>query len=90
MEQAKKYWFRAKRYGWGWGSPSSWQGWGVLVLYIALNVGIFYFIDSKTDAGGYGIYFILSTLIFITICYFKGEKLGWRWGDFPHSGNERE
>lgn len=29
MQQAS-YWFPAKRYGWGWGLPSSWQGWVVL------------------------------------------------------------
>jgi len=26
------YWFRAKRYGWGWGLPITWQGWVVFVV----------------------------------------------------------
>ncbi|HTS17465.1 MAG TPA: hypothetical protein VMP11_07825 [Verrucomicrobiae bacterium] len=26
----KRVWFRAKRYGWGWGLPCAWQGWVVL------------------------------------------------------------
>ncbi len=30
------YWFPAKRYGWGWGAPSAWQGWVVLLVFIAL------------------------------------------------------
>ena len=30
MNEPEKYWFPAKRYGWGWGLPSTWQGWIVL------------------------------------------------------------
>jgi hypothetical protein len=32
MQTERKYWFPAKRYGWGWGIPSSWQGWLVFWL----------------------------------------------------------
>ena len=35
----RKYWFPAKRYGWGWGPPSAWQGWAVLVTYLVLVLG---------------------------------------------------
>ena len=36
-----EYWFPAKRYGWGWGLPSRWQGWVVLAIYaVLLVVGI--------------------------------------------------
>jgi hypothetical protein len=31
----QKYWFRAKRYGWGWGLPITWQSWAVLGLWFA-------------------------------------------------------
>ena len=30
------YWFHAKRYGWGWGLPATWQGWVVLIMWIAI------------------------------------------------------
>jgi hypothetical protein len=33
-----EYWFPAKRYGWGWGLPTAWQGWLVFVGYILLLV----------------------------------------------------
>ncbi|MGF6899052.1 hypothetical protein P3T22_000294 [Paraburkholderia sp. GAS348] len=36
MSPEHKYWFPAKRYGWGWGFPSRWQGWAVLFMYVAL------------------------------------------------------
>jgi hypothetical protein len=32
-------WFPAKRYGWGWGLPVAWQGWVVLLAWLALFVG---------------------------------------------------
>jgi hypothetical protein len=35
-----RYWFPAKRYGWGWGMPCAWQGWLVLVGYLGLMVGV--------------------------------------------------
>ena len=34
-----RYRFSAKRYGWGWGSPCTWQGWMVLAAYLGLMVG---------------------------------------------------
>jgi hypothetical protein len=40
MSPKQKYWFPAKRYGWGWGLPSCWQGWVVTAIYfILLGVG---------------------------------------------------
>jgi hypothetical protein len=37
MEEEQKYWFPAKRYGWGWGLPITWQGWLTLVVFILLT-----------------------------------------------------
>jgi hypothetical protein len=28
------YWFKRKRYGWGW-TPTTWQGWAVVVALVA-------------------------------------------------------
>jgi hypothetical protein len=33
-----KYWFPAKRYGYGWSVPTTWQGWLVLAVYVVLTV----------------------------------------------------
>ena len=30
-----QYWFPAKRFGWGWGPPTTWQGWAVLIVWLA-------------------------------------------------------
>ncbi len=37
MQTEPKYWFPAKRYGWGWGIPNTWQGWLVLAVFAALH-----------------------------------------------------
>ena len=34
-----RYWFPAKRYGWGWGFPSAWQGRIVLAIFAVLVLG---------------------------------------------------
>ena len=37
-----RYWFPAKRYGWGWGPPVTWQGWTVFAVFFAFVIaGIF-------------------------------------------------
>jgi len=33
MPQEQNYWFPAKRYGWGWGIPVTWQGWAVMAIF---------------------------------------------------------
>ncbi|MCP3705893.1 hypothetical protein M3I54_02625 [Paraburkholderia sp. CNPSo 3274] len=80
MSGTGKYWFRAKRYGWGWGLPLTWQGWVVLVVYalsIALSAIFF-------EPHGYPFAFaglvILATLALSAVCWLKGEPPRWRWG----------
>lgn len=80
MNSTKKYWFPAKRYGWGWGIPSTWQGWLVLLCYIA-GVAFFstlYPPDSNRTVFVTGI--IGLSIAFILICWVKGEPPRWRWG----------
>jgi len=51
MESQRKYWFPAKRYGWGWGIPSTWQGWLVLGAFAVLViVGSFLFPPARDPA----------------------------------------
>ena len=77
-----KIWFPATKYGYGWGLPSTWQGWAVLLTYLILvllgSLHLEYF-------GGriipFLIYLVVLTVILIFICWKKGEKPEWRWGD---------
>lgn len=36
MSDQLRYWFPAKTCGWGWGLASTWEGWPVLLGYLAL------------------------------------------------------
>ena len=39
MNEKFQYWFPAKRYGWGWGLPQTWQGWVAFVVWLAALFG---------------------------------------------------
>lgn len=73
-----KFWFPAKKYGFGWGPPICWQGWVVVVAYVVLLViGAWLFLPNHKAflacvAG--------LTIVLCTICWLKGEKPRWRWG----------
>jgi len=74
------YWFPAKRYGWGWGLPSSWQGWVVLAAFIGLLAVGFLLFPPNKSLGAFLAYVVgLSALLF-AICWLKGEPPRWRWG----------
>jgi hypothetical protein len=75
-----KYWFPAKRYGWGWSLPSAWQGWVVLVAYLALVLGGIPFVHASNGSLVYAIYVAVLTVALIAICWLTGEPPRWRWG----------
>lgn len=79
MSDKQKYWFPAKRYGWGWGLPSSWQGWAVFVAYLGLlGLGIFFL--RLWGPALYLAFVMLLTAALIAVCWLKGEPPRWRWG----------
>jgi len=47
-EEEKKFWFPAKRYGWGWGLPCRWQGWVVLLIYLLLILATAFLLHCET------------------------------------------
>jgi hypothetical protein len=76
----KTIWFPAKRYGWGWGPPNTWQGWTVMALYISLlAVSSFYFL-RHVRVGGFMLSAVILTLGLLLVCWLKGERPKWRWG----------
>jgi len=76
-----RYWFPAKRYGWGWGLPVAWQGWGVLAAHLGLLILGFALIDLDTNALGFLLYVGAITAALLMVCWLKGEPPRWRWGD---------
>ena len=73
-----RYWFPAKRYGWGWGLPSTWEGWVVLGVYVGLLVALCVLVPA--DRHPYWFWAGLGTIVttLIAIGLWKAEPLGWR------------
>ena len=80
MSPPSRYWFPAKRYGWGWGPPSAWQGWGVLVAFFALLAAGAMVLLPSPRIGAFLAWSILLVVILLIICLAKGEPQSWRWG----------
>jgi hypothetical protein len=81
MAQDPEYWFPAKRYGWGWGPPATWQGWAVLIAFIILViVAAIAFPPHRSTPIFIGCVVILSIAL-TGVCWWKGEPPRWRWGD---------
>lgn len=79
-DNPKGYWFKAKWFGWGW-TPATKEGWFVTLVYIGLVLNVVGAVEKRyytPDDLVLPIGFL--TAIFITICYWKGEKPYWRWG----------
>lgn len=75
----KQYWFPAKRYGWGWELPCTWQGWVFFIAWLgAVLLGIPLIIPHGRPAFFSFLGLMIALLIFV--CYKKGEPPGWRWG----------
>jgi hypothetical protein len=81
MAEEKKYWFPAKKYGWGWGAPVTWQGWLVMLVFLGALVAGALYIDPKVSLVGYVAYVTLLGAALIGVCYKTGEPPRWRWGD---------
>jgi len=74
QKSQNEIWFPAKKYGFGWGLPVKWQGWVVILAYILLIIGSLALSHTFW-------YILLFTALLILICWIKGEKPGWRWGN---------
>jgi hypothetical protein len=86
-EPARKYWFPAKRYGWGWGPPVTWQGWTVLIVWTAaFTAGVSLLLPTRRPVL-YGVFVAAMIGIILAVCYAKGEPPRWRWGGDKDDGS---
>lgn len=76
----KQIWFPAKRYGWGWGLPCAWQGWVVIAVWVGLLAGAA-FLTLPRHGGLWIASVVILVVALMTICFLKGEKPRWRWGE---------
>ena len=79
----KQFWFKRKRYGWGW-TPSTWQGWLVTAVYVALMVAFALTLDQGSSAREVALMFVIPALLltatFLRIAFKTGERPKWQWG----------
>lgn len=69
-------WFAPKRYGYGTGLPISWQGWAIMIGFIALVILLSLIIRRHPLQLIAAL--IPPTLAFILICA-RTTRGGWRW-----------
>jgi hypothetical protein len=75
----KQIWFPAKKYGWGWGPPCTWQGWVVMAAWLVL-LGGGGFLIAPRSVGSFVFYAVILSIGLFSVCLTKGEKPRWRWG----------
>jgi len=80
MIRSEQYWFPAKRYGWGWGPPLTWQGWVVLFAWLAI-LGAAGIRLMPLHPIAFAVFTLIMVGLLTLICYVKGEPPRWRWGD---------
>ena len=79
MRESKDYWFKRRRYGWGF-FPVTLQGWLVILVFLIIAV-----VDGLMTRGGdqdtrFFIIFVTDlVLLFITL-FSKSPSPHWRWG----------
>jgi hypothetical protein len=79
MQRYVRYWFPAKRYGWGWGFPITWQGWAIFVAFLVL-LAVGAAVIPKHSLAGFIVYAAVLSVLFAGVCWWKGEPPRWRWG----------
>ncbi len=81
MDESIRYWFAAKRYGWGWGLPLVWEGWVVYIAWIAVLFGGIAKLGLRERTLFHFIFIAGMILMLVAVCYLKGEPPRWRWSD---------
>jgi hypothetical protein len=74
------YWFPAKRFGYGWGLPCTWQGWLVVGAYMAAIALLVWELKAQGDQVSFVTGAVALTLLLMLVCLIKGEPLRWRRG----------
>jgi len=69
-------WFAAKRCGFGSGVPIAWQGWLVLLFYLAVIFGSVFLFDGRLLIMGS---IIVPATALVLIVSAKTTRGGWRW-----------
>jgi hypothetical protein len=73
MNQGRRYWFAAKRYGWAWGLPLTWEGWAVYVGWFAAFFGGLAALGLRPLQAAHFAFVVTMVTLLVVVCYWKGE-----------------
>jgi hypothetical protein len=68
-----RYWFAAKRSGWGWGTPRTWEGWVVYGGWFTLFLGGLAALGLRRQPLAHVVFVVTMVVLLIGVCYLKGE-----------------
>jgi hypothetical protein len=79
MAETPRYWFAAKRTGWGWGLPLTWEGWVIYaVWFVAIIIIVPYLHVPEHPVRA--LFMMIAMIIPLAgICYWKGEPQRHPW-----------
>lgn len=79
MDETPRYWFAAKRTGWGWGLPLTWEGWVIYaVWFVAIIIIVPYLHVPEHPVRA--LFMMIAMIIPLAgICYWKGEPQRHPW-----------
>jgi hypothetical protein len=87
MEKQSKpeYWFKRKRYGYGW-TPVTWQGGATVVAFVVVVLAASIMMERVPEddlARGLGVYVavvVMALVMLLLVTVRKAPKGKWRWG----------
>lgn len=94
----KEYWFKAKKYGWGWGLPTNLKGWISFGLFLGIWLGALQWMVSSGGATEqiptrniliFAAIFLADLAWFAAVSFKYGEPPKWRWGSKHDAAKSR-
>lgn len=93
----EQYWFKSKKYGWGWGLPINRKGGIAFGLFLAVwLVALAWLVSTgsaETDISGrnytiFAVILITDILGLLYVSFKYGEPPKWRWGNKHDQSDE--
>lgn len=91
----KQYWFKRKRYGWGW-IPVTWQGWLTIGVFATILVGGAAAIgvtepnEFTKELGFYLLFVAVAVAMLIRVGLDHGPRPRWRWGRSENDNRDED
>lgn len=96
MQKKPDYWFKRRRYGWGW-TPVTTAGWVTVLTYLVVVISAAaYLLPQKPSAPSslalvtFLLVMLSATFLVVGISYAKGPAPRWRWGMDPKDNPDED